>query len=271
MEVKIAVLPEDEKVYVITLAGKAEHRFNKESIDAIHRALDEVEKDSKATALVFTNEGKFFSNGLDLGRIGKDASMFEAIVADFHVLLKRVLLFPIPTVAAICGHAAAGGCMLALACDFRVMSAERGYIFLSEIDIKIPLTPGMNGLIQSKILGNALHKAVLTGHKFSAKAGVESGFIDAALPDPASTFKEALDRAKALASRKFDRLVYGTMKREMFKVAVKELEDGGFGPIPRPVLLARMWAGECSVSILTTYEFPVFIIDFKCQFSCKSM
>ncbi|KAL2621666.1 hypothetical protein R1flu_001871 [Riccia fluitans] len=240
MDVKVAPLPEDASVYVITLAGKGEHRYNEESLAAINRALDDVEKDANAAALVISNEGKFFSNGLDLAAVGDNPGRFQLIVADFHKLLKRLLLFPIPTVAAICGHAAAAGCMFALAMDYRVMSADRGYIFLSEIDIRIPLTAGMNAVIRSKIPGNNFYKAVLSAHKYSAKTAVGAGFVDAALPDPASTLKEALDRAKALAARNFDRLIYNALKGEMFKQVIKDLEDGGFGPIPAEVLLSRM-------------------------------
>jgi enoyl-CoA hydratase/carnithine racemase len=236
-DLKLTSLPGN--VYLLTLAGKGEHRFNPTSIAAINRALDQVENDPNAAALVTTNEGKFFSNGLDLALFMKDPSQFDVTVNALHQLLKRLLLFPMPVIAAICGHAAAGGCMLALAQDYQYMSADRGYIFLSEIDIKLPLTPGMNALIHAKIPGKAFYKAVLSGHKFNGKSAVEHGFIEAALPDAASTLEAALKHAKALAARKFDRGTYKAMKMEMFKTLVKELDEGG-NPTSINAILSRL-------------------------------
>ena len=63
-------------------------------------------------------------------------------------LLARVLALPVPTVAAIQGHAFAAGAMLTLSHDARVMRADRGFWCLPEVDIHIPFTPGMSALIQ---------------------------------------------------------------------------------------------------------------------------
>ena len=61
-----------------------------------------------------------------------------------------------PTVAALPGHAFAGGFMLALACDYRVMNNRRGYCCLNEAEIGLPLTIGMTALVMAKLPGVAL-------------------------------------------------------------------------------------------------------------------
>ena len=58
-------------------------------------------------------------------------------------MLARFLTLPVPTAAAVVGHAFGAGAMLALAHDFRVMRADRGYFCFPEVDIRIPFTPGM--------------------------------------------------------------------------------------------------------------------------------
>ncbi len=77
-----------------------------------------------------------------------------------------MLTFPRPTVAALNGHAFAGGGMLALAHDFSVMRADRGYFCLPEADIGIPFTAPMTALIASRIPQPALHEACTTGRRY---------------------------------------------------------------------------------------------------------
>lgn len=140
MAAKLEFLPGN--VYVLTLVGEGEHRFTPESIPEILAALDQVEADPKARALVTTGKGKFYSNGLSLSLEDRGSKANMQLIDQFHELLKRMLIFPIPTVAAVNGHAVAGGCMLALAHDYRFMRADKGFMFLSEIDIKLPFSPG---------------------------------------------------------------------------------------------------------------------------------
>src|SRR5215831_8452886 len=126
-------LTRHETVYVLTM-NAGENRFNATSIAALNRALDEVENDKGASALVTTGTGKFYSNGLDLDWIGSpDCTDRPAFIADVQRLLARVLGFPRPIVAAANGHVFAAGAMLLLAHDFSVMRSDRGYFCLPEV------------------------------------------------------------------------------------------------------------------------------------------
>ena len=132
-------LKKEGDVFILTM-NSGENRFNRTFIEAMNEALDSVEKSSGAAALVTTGgEDKFYSNGLDLAWLTGDgqteAPEFIRTVLKF---LGRVMAFPLPTVAAINGHAFAAGAMLALAHDFRVMRADRGFFCLPEVDINIP-------------------------------------------------------------------------------------------------------------------------------------
>eukprot|EP00249_Psilotum_nudum_P004421 c17946_g1_i1 orf=165-893(+) len=239
-QIRLTPAPGNDNVFLLVFTGEGQHRFNPDSIAAIHQALDEVENNPSAAALVTTNEGRFFSNGLDVEFVVNNPDKQELLLDLFHKLLKRLLCFPIPTVAAICGHAVAGGCMLALAHDYRFMQSDKGFIFLNEVEIKLPLTPGMNALIKSKLPAHTYHKAVLSGHRYNGSEADESGFTIGALPDRLLTKEAALNAAFELAARKFDRTIYKTIKEEMFKVEVRELLHGGIGNLPKGFGLGKL-------------------------------
>lgn len=190
-------LKRDDDVYVLDL-GDGENRFHPDWLAAVNTALDEVE--NAPAPLVTTASSKIYSNGLDLDWLGQNGGRLQDYVADVHALLARVLEFPAPTVAAIPGHAFAAGAMLALAHDFRVMRADRGFFCLPEVDINIPFTPGMAALIQSKLTPATAHEAMTTGRRYGGTDAAAAGLVDEAVPE-AEVLTNALNRARPLASK----------------------------------------------------------------------
>ena len=217
-------LQREGNVFVLRMTS-GENRFNPEFIRAMNAALDEVEGHGVPSALVTTGEGKFYSNGLDLAWMGTDGVDAIAFVRTVHKLLGRVLAFPRPTVAALNGHAFAGGAMLALAHDFSVMRADRGYFCLPEADIGIPFTAPMTALIAGRIPQPALHEACTTGRRYTAPEALQAGII-AAVADESAVLSTAVARAAALAGKEASTL--GAIKRGLYASALRLLEsDGG--------------------------------------------
>jgi len=216
-------LRRDGNVFVLTMQG-GENRFNRASLDALNAALDEVERSSGPAALVTTGEGKFYSNGLDLTWLSGDGqSEGGAFISAVLKFLGRVMGFTMPTVAAINGHAFAAGAMLALAHDYRMMRADRGFICLPEIDIKLPLAPGMTALIKNRMPPNSFRDAILTGARIGGSDAHTRGIVDAAAADT-EVLPQAIARAAALADK--DRHTYGALKRGMYADVLKILNDG---------------------------------------------
>jgi enoyl-CoA hydratase/carnithine racemase len=91
------------------------------------------------------------------------------------------LVAPLPTVAAIQGHCFAAGAMLALAHDWRVMRADRGYFCLPEAGINIPFTPGMSALIQARLTPAAATAAMVGAKRFGGEEAAAVGIVDAAV------------------------------------------------------------------------------------------
>src|SRR6201999_2859548 len=97
----------------------------------------------------------------------------------------RFLTLPVPTAAAVVGHAFGAGAMLVLAHDFRVMRADRGYFCFPEVDIRIPFSPGMAALIQAKLTPQTAVSAMTTGRRFGGADAAAVGIVDAAADEDA--------------------------------------------------------------------------------------
>ena len=198
-----------------------ENRFTPEFLAAYGRALDEVEK-SDGAALVTVGDGKFYSNGLALDSLaGKSVDEIAGYLRAVHRLFARVLCFPRVTVAAINGHAFAGGLMLALAHDFRLMRADRGFACLPEVDLRLNLQPGMTALIAARLPKQTAHEAIVTGRRFGGAAALAKGIADE-IADEASLLPRAIAIAEELAGKHGPTI--GALKRGLHAETLRILE-----------------------------------------------
>lgn len=201
-----------------------ENRFNREFISALGRALDEVEKEPAPRALVTTGEGKFYSNGLDLAWLSGDGkNEAGGFIDEVLGVFGRVLAFPTITVAAMSGHAFAGGGMLALAHDFRVMRADRGFFCLPEVDLGLPLHPGMTALIKARLPGATAHQAIVSGRRYGGEEARTAGIVDEAVPE-ARVLERAVELAAPLAGKAGATLA--ALKRGLYPDALAALGCG---------------------------------------------
>jgi enoyl-CoA hydratase/carnithine racemase len=187
-----------------------ENRFNGDSIRAWHSILDELDAVEGPLALVTTGEGKFYSNGLDLDWMTANPDAARPHVHDVHRLLGRVLGFGRITVAAVNGHAFAGGAMLVAAHDFVVMREDRGYWCLPEVDLGLPLTEAMHAVVTANLPRRAAHEAMVTGRRYGASEALAAGIVHRVAPE-----FDVLQQAVAIAAENAakDRSVIAAHKR----------------------------------------------------------
>ena len=170
--------------------------------------LDVVESDcGPGAALVLTGTDKFFCNGLNLEAVmaltPEQMQLFGQRMAEIH---SRFLILPCPTVAALNGHAFAGGAFLALSCDYRLMREDRGWFSVSEVDVGVPVPAPMMGILQGKLPANTARDALLTGKRYTADEAIVAGIADGKASE-----ESLLDQARALASQ------LGTKEPGIFK------------------------------------------------------
>lgn len=214
-------LRRDGDVFILTMQG-GENRFNRPFVDAMNKALGEVEASAGPAALVTVGQDKFYSNGLDLAWMAGDgASEGFGFIKDVIKLLGRFLALPVATAAAMNGHTFAAGAMLALAHDYRVMRADRGFFCLPEVDIKIPFAPGMTALIKERFGPKLLRDTILTGARIGGGDAAACGIVDASVPAD-EVLARAIALVAPLASK--DRATMGALKRGMYAETLRIME-----------------------------------------------
>jgi enoyl-CoA hydratase len=187
-------------VGLVTLDDGKANAMQGEFIEALGRLLDSAEKDAEVGALVLTGRPGFFSAGLDLKVLPTlpGGALREVLIGFFRTML-RVHAFPKPVVAAVNGHALAGGCVLALACDQR-LGAEGSYrVGLSEVAVGIALPSVVIELASPALNPVRRREAMLFGRVYDPAGAREVGFLHELCP-PEALLERALSAAAALAA-----------------------------------------------------------------------
>lgn len=136
--------------------------------------------------VLLTGEGLAFSAGLDLKEVaGLDRHRAEEFLNVLDALVLALYTYPGPTVALVNGHAIAGGCVLALACDYRVATADKATrIGLNEVALGLQFPPAILELVRRRISPMHLETVVLGAGLFEPTEALRLGLVDAVREDP---------------------------------------------------------------------------------------
>lgn len=159
-----------------------ENRFNPSTLGSLHAALDELDSTEGPLALVLANEGKIFSNGLDLEWM-MSASGTGSFFADLYRLFGRVLSFGGVTASAIAGHAFGAGAILSVCADSRVMRSDRGYWCMPEADMGVEVSDGLLAPLRAQLTTHTVQRVLVTADRLNADRAVQAGIAHAAVPE----------------------------------------------------------------------------------------
>jgi enoyl-CoA hydratase len=152
----------------------------------------------KARALVLTGDGRIFCAGLDLpALLDRTTDEIGGFIDRFSTFMLRLFELPIPVVAAVDGHAVAGGCVLALQTDFRIMSA--GTIGLNEVRIGVGLPAVVLETLKLQVSPQALRTIALEGRLFEPDAALRIGLVDEVVP-PDRLVARATEKAREMGA-----------------------------------------------------------------------
>ena len=164
-------------------------------------ALGDLTRDTSVRSLVLTGgASRFFSFGLDVpGLLTADRPRMEALLRDLNDVLKALFLFPRPVVAAVNGHAMAGGLLLAVTADHRIGAEGKFSLGLSEVNLALA-APAVSLRILTRRVGAAItQEAAMTGRIYDPTAAREAGILNEVVP-PEAVLDRSLARAKELGA-----------------------------------------------------------------------
>jgi enoyl-CoA hydratase len=170
----------DGQIATITIDDGKVNALSIGTLEAIHAALDKVQRDG--AVLVLTGRERFFSAGFDLQVFAGPRKQIVEMVRLGATLAERLLSFPTPVVIACSGHAVAAGSFPLLAADFRIGVAGPFQIGLNEVKIGITVPWFAIELARHRLHPAHFDRAVVTAHMYGPDEAVVAGLLDQVVP-----------------------------------------------------------------------------------------
>lgn len=183
-------------VATLTLARGKVNALNGEVVSQLRAALEALHADASVRAVVLTGTGAFFSFGFDVPEfLSFSKAEFTAWLEAFTGLYTDLFVYPKPLVAALNGHAVAGGCMLALTADARVMSSGNAKISLNEIGFGSSVLAGSTEMLRFLVGSANATKVLYSGAMLTAAEAKALGLVE-----EVAAADTVLDRAREVAA-----------------------------------------------------------------------
>ena len=190
-----------DKSAVLTLHRGKVNALNGAVVAEFQGRLEELAADDSVGAVVLTGRGKFFSFGLDVPELYSMSKQdFAGFLRAFTHLYTTLFVYPKPVIAALNGHAIAGGCMMAIACDRRLMAEGRAKMALNEITFGSTVFAGSVEMLRASVGQRNAEEVLLSGAMFDPHRALAIGLLDAVVP-AGDLMDLALEEARVMADR----------------------------------------------------------------------
>ncbi|MDB5120820.1 MAG: Enoyl-CoA hydratase/carnithine racemase [Sphingobacteriales bacterium] len=168
-----------EKTAIITLDRGRSNAINTEMVAELSQMIENIERDDSILGVIIGGKEGYFSAGLDLIELyNYNEVEIKTFWEDFLNLVSSLTTFKKPLIAAISGHAPAGGCLLSLCCDYRIMAEGKYIIGLNEVPVGL-IIPESIFAIYSFWLGKAkAYRYLLEGKLLGPATALEVGLVD---------------------------------------------------------------------------------------------
>jgi enoyl-CoA hydratase/carnithine racemase len=186
-------------VALVTLRYGKVNALDTDYCEAIVERFNEL-RGSEAKAVVLTGQGKVFSAGVDLIRLSEGgADYIRQFLPALHKLYETVFFHPKPVIAAINGHAIAGGCVLACCADRRIMGRASGRIGVTELQVGLPFPALAFEVVRASVPARYLPEVTYSGATYDSDGALARGWIDE-VAEPGELLEDAQAVAQELAA-----------------------------------------------------------------------
>jgi 3,2-trans-enoyl-CoA isomerase len=218
----LVAVTRDQGIAIVKLERGKVNALNPAGVAELRACVADLAVDGGVEAVVVTGHGSFFSFGWDIPElIDYSKEAFTEFVQAFTNLYRELYACPRPVVAALNGHTIAGGCMLATACDHRVMATGRARISLNEITFGASVFRGSVDLLVALTGHRNARRILLTGSMLGAEEALELGLVDQ-VAEPARVLERALEAAREFARR--DAAAFRSIKALLNAPVVQQME-----------------------------------------------
>lgn len=215
--------------------------LNHELVTELKVCFENLRQEEQNQGAILTGQFPFFSAGLDVVELfSYNQEQMMAFWNDFQEMIVSLLSYDKPLVAAISGHSPAGGCILALCADYRLMTEGKNRIGLNEAAVSIVIPKAIRSLYASVIGHGEANKALLRGTLFEAKQAYDLRLVDE-LSSPEDLPGKALDAVLKFTG--MPSLAWRASKRILKAELIEELNDpekSGFADAAK-----YWWAEDC--------------------------
>lgn len=225
---------------IVQLDRGSSNSLNLEMFKEISQVFKELEQDDEVHGVVLTGKGNFFSAGLDVIELyNYDKQKIESLFESLFEAMKTLLSFPKPLVAAVNGHAPAGGCILAICADYRIMAEGKFRIGLNEVPVGIIMPPFIFETYAYWLGKRKAYQFVLEGKLCTNEEALEAGLVDMVLAQD-EVLAASIEKVKAYT--KFSANTWTKSKRNMRAALLNEFTD--FDTQIKQDLLTQWWSDE---------------------------
>jgi enoyl-CoA hydratase/carnithine racemase len=181
---EVIQIEKHDGVVLVKMARGVINAINRQFIQEVGEALRLAKADAGIYGLVITSaNAKFFSIGFDLPEVYPlSPQEFSAFFHQYNLLCVDLYTFPKPVISAVTGHATAGGCILALCADYRIMAEGRVLMGVNESKLGVPVTALADGILRQLVGVRQARDVICYGDLYAPQEALQMGMVDKVCP-----------------------------------------------------------------------------------------
>jgi enoyl-CoA hydratase len=242
----------EDRVTVVRMERGKVNALDLELCEELAERLQELGQEG-ADAVVLTGRGSVFSAGVNLLRIlDGGAPYVERYLVVFHHVCRTLFGFPRPLVAAINGHAIAGGCVVACCADRRIMAEGAGRIGIPELTVGVPFPAGPLEILRFAVPARHFQQLLYGGATVETDQAVECGLVEEVV-EPGALMERALKAARDLAAMGEENF---RLTKHQIRAPVLERMERGYQETRETI--QRIWSSDATLAAIRSYVASTF-------------